>query len=61
MNDETLELLKAIVAKIDNHVKLTALETKSLSYAVKRMIINDLRTSGKYQLARDLEAHYGIR
>jgi len=40
---------------------LTGTEARSLSYSLKHLVVNELRTDGKYLLATQKAVDYGIR
>ncbi len=64
MNDETLAYLHNIILRLDNSsrgIKLTGTEASALSYSLKHLVVNELRTDGKYLLATQKAVDYGIR
>ena len=64
MNDETLAYLNTLILtfdKSDHGMQLSASTLKTLSYVLKHLVVNELRTSGMYTQAREFEADYGIR
>jgi len=64
MNDETLEYLDNLIATFDNAkhgLFLEDLALQNLSYSLKHLVVNELRTDGKYPLATQKAAEYGIR
>ena len=61
MNDETLSVLKAIVAKIDCNVRLTRTELQIVSETLKHLMPLALSVDGDYRTAQEVKAQYGIR
>ena len=64
MNDETLAYLHGIILRLDNAsggIKFTSAEVRNLSYSLKHLVVNELRTEGKYLLATQKAVDYGIR
>ena len=64
MNDETLAYLHGIILRLDNAsggIKFTSAEVRNLSYSLKHLVVNELRTEGKYLLATQKAVEYGIR
>ena len=63
MNNETFEYLKSVILRLDtagHGVKFTGAEAYNLSYSLKHLVVNELRTDGKYEQANEVEAEYGI-
>ena len=64
MNDETLEYLNTLILTFDSSesgMQLSASTVKMLSYSLKHLVVNELRTDGKYPLAEQKAVEYGIR
>ena len=64
MNEETFEYLQGLIERLDSAehgMTLRKLEAYNLSYSLKHLVVNELRTSGMYTQAREIEAEYGIR
>jgi hypothetical protein len=64
MNDETFGYLQSLIERLDSAehgMTLRKLEAYNLSYSLKHLLVNELRTDGRYALADDLEVKYGIR
>jgi len=64
MNEETLEYLNTLILtfdKSDHGMQLSASTLKTLSYSLKHLVVNELRTDAKYELAKKFEEQYGIR
>jgi hypothetical protein len=64
MNDETLEYLRGLIDRLDSAehgMTLRKLEAYNLAYSLKHLLVNELRTDGRYALADNLEVKYGIR
>jgi hypothetical protein len=64
MNDETLEYLQSLIERLDSAehgMTLRKLEAYNLAYSLKHLLVNELRTDGRYALADNLEVKYGIR
>ena len=64
MNDETLAYLQSLIERLDSAehgLTLRKLEAYNLAYSLKHLLVNELRTDGKYKLADEFEARYGIR
>jgi len=64
MNDETLAYLHGIILRLDSAehgLTLRKLEAYNLSYSLKHLVVNELRTDGKYLLAEQKAVDYGIR
>jgi hypothetical protein len=64
MNDETLEYLRGLIDRLDSAehgLTLRKLEAYNLAYSLKHLLVNELRTDGRYALADNLEVKYGIR
>ena len=63
MNEETLEYLNTLILtfdKSDHGMQLSASTLKTLSYSLKHLVVNELRTDAKYELAKKFEEQYGI-
>ena len=41
-------------------IKFTSAEVRNLSYSLKHLVVNELRTEGKYLLATQKAVDYGI-
>ena len=64
MNDETFVYLQSLIERLDSAehgMTLRKLEAYNLSYSLKHLVVNELRTDGKYEQANEVEADYGIR
>ena len=64
MNDETFGYLQSLIERLDSAehgMTLRKLEAYNLSYSLKHLLVNELRTDAKYELAKKLEEQYGIR
>jgi len=64
MNDETLEYLQSLIERLDSAehgMTLRKLEAYNLAYSLKHLVVNELRTDAKYELAKKFEEQYGIR
>ena len=61
MNNDTLDTLKKIVAKIDCNVRLTRSELAIVSEALKQLMPLALSVDGNFNAAREVKAQYGIR
>jgi hypothetical protein len=64
MNDETLEYLRGLIDRLEgaeHGMTLRKLEAYNLAYSLKHLLVNELRTDGRYALADNLEVKYGIR
>jgi len=60
MNNETLDALKVIIAKIDSNVRLTRPELEIVSETLKHLMPLALSVDGNYREAREVKAEYGI-
>ena len=63
MNEETLEYLQGLIERLDSAehgMTLRKLEAYNLSYSLKHLVVNELRTDAKYELAKKFEEQYGI-
>ena len=64
MNEETLEYLQALIDRLEgaeHGLTLRKLEAYNLAYSLKHLVVNELRTDAKYELAKKFEEQYGIR
>ena len=61
MNNDTLDTLKKIVAKIDCNVRLTRSELEIVSDTLKHLMPLALSVDGNYREAQEVKAQYGIR
>lgn len=64
MNEETFEYLQGLIERLDSAehgMTLRKLEAYNLSYSLKHLVVNELRTDGKYLLAEQKAVDYGIR
>ena len=58
MNEETFEYLQGLIERLDSAehgMTLRKLEAYNLSYSLKHLVVNELRTDAKYELAKKFE------